>query len=134
ALEWDDLNRVAGRNELLVEVGRDAVDEFQGADLEHLILGMNLRGEGDRCEEDEQRKLEGPPEHEKLPLQSWRMPASMRREPSASPRKMQPSIGLAVNSRERYLGERAAFTPGLLPLAAWPLAQRESVSFARERS
>src|SRR6266567_9484736 len=41
-----------------------------------MILGMNARGEGDRCEEDEQRKLEGPGEHEKLPLDDGACPAA----------------------------------------------------------
>jgi hypothetical protein len=46
------------------------VDELQGSDLENFVLGMSRRGERDRdrCEEDEERKLEGPGEHEELPL------------------------------------------------------------------
>jgi hypothetical protein len=69
ALERYDFDGEAGGDELLVEVGGDAVDELQGSDLEHLVLGMNLRGERDRhrCDEDGQRKLEGPGEHGKPP-------------------------------------------------------------------
>ena len=38
--ERHDLHLVAGRRELLVEVGGDAVDELERSDLQDLILGM----------------------------------------------------------------------------------------------
>ena len=68
------------------------MDELQGSDLEHFILGVNLRGKADRKRRDEdgQRKLERPGEHEENSLWMMGMPGSMRRQPSASPPKMQP--------------------------------------------
>jgi len=71
ALERNHLDGVTGGSELLVEVDGDAVDELQGSDLEHFILGVNLRGKRDRerRDEDGQRKLEGPGEHEEPPAE-----------------------------------------------------------------
>ena len=46
ALERDDLHLVAGRDEFLVEIGRDAVDELERADLQDLVvLSLDLRRE-----------------------------------------------------------------------------------------
>ena len=39
----NDLDLVAGRRELLVEIGRDAVNEFQRADPKHLVVGVGFR-------------------------------------------------------------------------------------------
>ena len=43
AFERDDLDLVAGRNELLVVVDGDAVDELQRPDAQDLVLGLRLR-------------------------------------------------------------------------------------------
>ncbi len=66
ALERDHLDRVAGRDELLVEIDRDAVDELERSDPQDLVLGLVLRldrrGAGDRqrCNHDGQRKSDQP--------------------------------------------------------------------------
>src|ERR1700730_4503947 len=52
-LEWIDLDRVARRDELLIEIGGDAVNELQRSDLEYLVFrSCLLRPRNGHCCED----------------------------------------------------------------------------------